>query len=155
MPSPPLLGIIHTTFLDVGLGIAIAAGGWGAFRKKQQDAKGLNGYDPVAYFTDGRPIRGSSSIASEHDGRQYYFASEQHKRLFDAEPEKYLPQYGGYCAFGVSMGQLFDIDPETGQVLDGKLYLNLNQDILTDFNKDAPGYIRQADEQWPTIATAA
>lgn len=154
-----LLGIIHINFLDnflhVGLGIAIAVAGSIALRKEQQDAKGLNGYDPVAYFTDGQPTRGSASFTSDQDGRRYYFASEQHKRLFDEEPEKYLPQYGGYCAFGVSMGQLFDVDPETGQVLDGKLYLNLNQDILTDFNKDAPGYIRQADEQWPTIAAAA
>ncbi|MEM8873221.1 MAG: YHS domain-containing (seleno)protein [Planctomycetota bacterium] len=94
----------------------------------------INGYDPVAYSEMGEPKKGNFQIASTHDGATYWFVSEKHKALFDADPEKYLPQYGGYCAYGVAIGRKFNADPHTWAIIDGKLYLNLNDQIAEVFN---------------------
>src|SRR6266852_5519025 len=84
----------------------------------------VSGYDPVAFFTDSKPVNGSPSITAEHQGATYFFASEEHKKLFTENPDKYAPQFGGYCAFGVGLGKLFPVDINTAQVRDGKLFLN-------------------------------
>src|SRR6266702_379405 len=84
----------------------------------------LSGYDPVAFFTDSKPVNGSPFIAAEHQGATYFFATEEHKKLFTEDPDKYVPQFGGFCAYGVSVGKLFPVDITTWQVRDGKLYLN-------------------------------
>jgi YHS domain-containing protein len=109
------------------------------------------GYDPVAFFTDAKPVNGSPSISAEHRGAIYFFATEDHKQLFTADPEKYVPQCGGFCAFGVSVGALFPVDISTWQVRDGKLYLNLNQDILKKFNADFAGNVAKAEKNWPGL----
>ncbi|HMB71717.1 MAG TPA: YHS domain-containing (seleno)protein, partial [bacterium] len=83
----------------------------------------LGGYDPVAFFTGGKPVHGSPSITAEHRGATYLFASEENRQLFQESPERYAPQYGGYCAYGVSVGALFPVDVSTWQVRNGKLYL--------------------------------
>lgn len=83
--------------------------------------------------------------------RRLFVRSFLNTEAFQRDPERYLPQYDGYCAFGVAMGQRFDVDPKTGQVIDGKLYLNLNHKILAEFNQDAPGFIQRADEKWPEV----
>lgn len=111
----------------------------------------LNGFDPVAFFTDGKPVNGSPAIAAEHRGATYYFATEGHKQLFAANPEKYAPQFGGYCAYGVAVGKLFPVDISTWQVRDGKLYLNLNPDILKTFNSDVAGNLAKAGRNWPGL----
>ena len=113
----------------------------------------LHGYDAVSYFA-GQPMAGKPEHASSIGGAKYLFASAEHKAMFDKEPAKYMPQYGGYCAFGVAKGKLFDIDPKTGQVIGGKLYVNLNAQVLADFNKDTAGYIRTADGNWPGLVKA-
>jgi YHS domain-containing protein len=115
----------------------------------------LDGYDPVAFFTDSKPVHGSPTITAEHRGAIYLFASEAHRKAFAAAPEKYLPQYGGFCAYGASLGALFPVDISTWQIRDGKLYLNLNPEILAAFNQDFAGSVRKADAAWPGLARQA
>jgi YHS domain-containing protein len=112
----------------------------------------LQGYDPVAYFTDGAPTKGNWKITAIHNDATYRFASEEHKAAFEADPEAYLPQYGGYCAFGAAMGFKFDGDPNHWKVVDGELFLNISQDIQERWVADIPGFIAQADENWTEIA---
>lgn len=114
----------------------------------------VSGFDTVAFFTDSKPINGSPFISAEHKGATYFFASEEHKKLFVANPEKYAPQFGGYCAFGVGIDKLFPVDISTWQVRDGKLYLNLNPDILKKFNEDLKGNVAKADKNWPGLVKA-
>lgn len=111
----------------------------------------VNGYDTVAFFTDSKPVNGSPFISAEYQGATYLFATEDHKSLFVASPETYTPQYGGFCAFGVGLGKLFPVDISTWQVRDGKLYLNLNQDILKKFNQDFTGNVAKAEKNWPSL----
>ena len=116
---------------------------------------GLVGYDPVAYFTDGKPMRGSGYHVTVHDGVTYVFTTEEHKKMFEANPQKYLPAYGGYCAYGVAVGKKFVIDPEAWKIVDGVLYLNLDKDIQRKWAKDIPGYIKKAEANWPKIKDKA
>ena len=111
----------------------------------------VNGYDPVAFFTEKKPVHGDPAITATYEGATYLFSSEEAKALFAKDPAKYAPQFGGYCAFGVSVGALFPVDVSTWQVRDGKLYLNLNPAILEAFNKDFEGYISKADKNWPDL----
>jgi YHS domain-containing protein len=113
----------------------------------------IKGHDPVAYFTMNKPVQGSPSFTAKHDGATYWFANAQHQQVFTAQPAKYVPQYGGYCAFGVAKGAKPDIDPTAFSVVDGKLYLNLNPDVQSRWLKDVPGYIKTADENWKSLAT--
>ena len=115
----------------------------------------LQGYDPVAYFTEGQPMEGNWQITTVHDYAVYRFATEEHKAAFEADPEAYLPQYGGFCAFGAAMGFKFDGDPEHWRVVDGELFLNISQDIQDRWVQDIPGYIEKADTNWATIAQKA
>ena len=111
----------------------------------------LNGYDPVAFFTDGKPVNGDPGVTSTHKGATYFFASKAHKAAFEADPEKYAPQYGGYCAYGAALGALFPVDISTWQVRNGKLYLNLNPAIAKEFNKNPEGNIAKAEKNWPGL----
>ena len=115
----------------------------------------LQGYDPVAYFTEGQATPGDYRITSVHNDATYRFSSEAHKATFEANPEAYLPQYGGYCAFGAAMGFKVDGDPELWKIVDGELFLNLAQDIQERWETDIPGFIQQADAQWTTIENVA
>ncbi len=111
----------------------------------------VGGYDTVAFFTDKKPINGDPGISAAFQGATYIFASKEHKELFAAAPEKYAPQCGGYCAYGVSVGALFPVDISTWQVRDGKLYLNLNKSILKKFNADFAINVAKADKNWPAL----
>jgi YHS domain-containing protein len=117
------------------------------------DAEGvtLKGYDPVAYFTDGAPVKGTKEFQYEWQGAKWLFASREHLVMFRENPEKYAPRYGGYCAYAVSRKTTADIDPEAWAIVDGKLYLNLNKDVQNIWNKDRPGYINKADQNWPKL----
>ncbi len=108
----------------------------------------VDGYDTVAFFTDGKPMHGDPSDKSTYQGATYFFASRGHKTLFDANPAKYVPQFGGFCAYGVGLNALFPVDISTWQVRDGKLYLNLNPEILKAFNADLSGNLKKADGNW-------
>ena len=111
----------------------------------------VGGYDTVAFFTESKPVNGSPAITAEYQGATWFFASEDHKALFTAHPEKYAPQCGGHCAFGVSVGALFPVDVTTWQVRNEKLYLNLNKDILKKFNADFDANVAKADKNWPAL----
>ena len=111
----------------------------------------LSGFDTVAFFADGKPVNGSPHINAEYRGAIYYFASEEHKRLFTSNPERYVPQFGGFCAYGVSINKVFPVDISTWQVRNGKLYLNLNPDIRVKFDADFDGNLAKATKNWPGL----
>lgn len=111
----------------------------------------IKGYDPVAYFTMGKPVKGSDDFEHEYLNATWRFASAAHRDAFAKEPQKYMPQYGGYCAYGVSKGYAVGVDPEAWKVVEGKLYLNYNKDVQKAWLQDIPGRIRKADENWPKI----
>lgn len=117
----------------------------------EQDIQALEGRDPVAYFTEGKAVRGDGFILSKHNGLTYLFTSKDHKATFDKEPEKYAPQFGGWCSFGVSVGKKFHADPEAFVVHEGKLYVNVNKDILKKFKEDLAGNIKKAEASWSKI----
>jgi hypothetical protein len=104
----------------------------------------INGYDPVAYFTDSKPIKGLGSITINWHGATWHFADIRHRELFAAEPEKYAPQFGGWCAYGWSQGYPAKIEPQAWSVVDGRLYLNYNMDVRKDWEKKRAEYIRSA-----------
>jgi len=112
----------------------------------------LHGYDPVAFFTVSAPTPGRADLAAVHQGATYYFASQENLDRFEADPERYAPAYGGFCAYGVSVGKKFDGDPRYWTVSGGRLYLNLNEEIARKFNADVPGSIAKAEAQWRKIA---
>jgi len=111
----------------------------------------LRGVDPVSYFTNGAPEDGNFAITEVHNGATYRFTSEENRELFKQNPDKYLPQYGGFCAFGTAMGVKVDGDPDLWKIVEGKLYLNLSESIQDRWNKDVSGYISTADTNWVKI----
>jgi YHS domain-containing protein len=115
------------------------------------DGLALGGYDAVAYFETGRPTHGVAAIAASYGGARYLFASEAHRKTFLADPQKYVPAFGGFCAVGTSFGEKVDVDPETGKVVKGKLYLNNSPKVAATFDKDQPGTISRAEHNWPTV----
>lgn len=115
------------------------------------DVVGAGGYDLTSYHAGEKPYRGNGNHVVVRDGVRYLFASEQNKKLFEKDPEKYLPAYGGWCAFGVAMGKKFVADPDVWEIVDGKLYLNLDNKVKDLWLKDVPGYISKADENWEKI----
>ena len=120
-----------------------------------QSTPGISGYDPVAYFTDGKAMKGSGYHVADYKGVTYAFASKDHKQLFEDNPEKYVPAYGGYCAYGVAVGKKFVSDPEAWKVVDGTLYLNLDKDIQSKWLQDVPGYIKKSEANWKEIKDKA
>ena len=112
----------------------------------------VEGYDVVAYFEEGRPVEGSREHAHEWMGATWRFASAEHRDRFVASPERYAPQYGGFCAYAVSQGTTAGIDPEAWKIVDDKLYLNLSPSIQEIWSQDIPGYVRLADRNWPGIS---
>jgi YHS domain-containing protein len=111
----------------------------------------INGYDTVAYFTVGKPVKGTDSLIHEWMGAKWKFSTQAHLDLFKGSPEKYAPQYGGYCAYGVAQGNLVKVEPDQFTVLDGKLYLNYDADVQATWKKDIPGYIKTADAKFSSL----
>lgn len=118
----------------------------------EKDGLALRGYDPVAYFTDGKPVKGSPEYKADYKGSSFAFASQAHRDLFVADPAKYAPQYGGFCAFGTAGGYKAAIDPAAFTIVDGKLYLNYNSGVQKQWSRDVPGFIAKADKNWPDVA---
>jgi YHS domain-containing protein len=108
----------------------------------------IQGYDPVAFFTDKKPVKGDQNFLVKHAGAIYFFASKEHKDLFKADPAKYTPEFGGYCAYGVSRNKLVEIDVDAFQIVDGKLLLQYSKGVRDDFNKDTKGNLAKADANW-------
>jgi YHS domain-containing protein len=113
---------------------------------------GIKGYDPVAYFTDHKAVAGSDQITYDWKGVTWRFASAEHRDAFKANPEKYAPQYGGFCSWGVAQGKLFDVDPANAwKIVDDKLYMNFNGDIEKKWEADISGFIKKAETNWPKL----
>jgi YHS domain-containing protein len=121
------------------------------FSEPKRTGVAIRGYDPVAYFTDRKPVAGKDAFVTEWMGAQWKFASQDHLDKFKAEPAKYAPQYGGYCAYGVANGKAVKIEPEQWTVVDGKLYLNYDADINKTWRADRGNYIRQADSKFAEL----
>lgn len=111
----------------------------------------IRGYDPVAYFRDGGPRQGKPEFSVRHGGAVWRFASAEHKALFEADPERYLPAYGGFCAYGTSRGYLVKIEPEAWSIVDGKLYLNYDLGVRETWAGRTKTYIARADGNWPRL----
>ena len=111
----------------------------------------VGGYDPVAYFTAHKPVEGRGDILYEWKGVTWRFASEKNRDTFKANPEKYAPQFGGYCAYAVAKGGTAKGDPQAWTIVGGKLYLNLSPAVQKLWEKDIPGYIKAADKNWPGV----
>ncbi len=116
---------------------------------------GLSGFDPVAYFTEGKPMKGSGFHTAVYEGVTYAFASEEHLKQFQADPQKFLPAYGGYCAYGLAVGKKFVADPEVWTIVQGRLYLNLDKNIQGKWQKDLDGYVKRADANWANVRDTA
>jgi YHS domain-containing protein len=111
----------------------------------------INGYDTVAYFTASKAVVGKDAYSTDWMGAKWKFASQGNLDLFKANPEKYAPQYGGYCAYGVAQGYLVKVEPDQFTVRDGKLYLNYDAEVQAKWLKDPAGYIKTADTQFPAL----
>ena len=115
------------------------------------DGLAIQGYDPVAYFNEGKPVYGRDEFTHEHAGATWRFASAANRDAFAAEPARYAPQYGGYCAWAVSQGYTASTDPAAWHIEDGKLYLNYSKSVQSRWAKDIPGHITKADANWPDL----
>lgn len=111
----------------------------------------LSGYDPVAYFVKNKPRKGNQKYTAVHNGVIYRFESADNRDTFNTNPNRYAPQYGGFCAFGAAMGKKFDGDPKAWKIVDDKLYINLNSRVQTRWVKDIPGYIGLGNSNWEEI----
>lgn len=113
----------------------------------------ISGYDPVAYFTESAAQAGTSQFTATYKNAIYYFSSAQNRDLFKAEPSKYAPQFGGFCAMGVALHKKLDVDPHAWYIEGGKLYLNLNKKVQKKWFTDVAGHIAQANEIWEDVKT--
>lgn len=111
----------------------------------------LEGYDPVAFFSDSRAVKGNEQYQAHVGGATYLFSSAEHLATFQQEPARYTPQFGGYCAYGASQGHVAPVEISTWQILDGRLTLNYSKDVQQKFNKDVAGYLAKANAQWPRL----
>lgn len=116
------------------------------------DGVAIRGYDPVAYFRDGGPRQGKAAFSLTHAGATWHFASAENKALFAADPETYMPAYGGYCAYGVAKGGLFKTEPDAWAIRGGRLYLNFDRSVQATWAKGADRFIATADRNWPALA---
>ncbi|USG60726.1 YHS domain-containing protein [Sneathiella marina] len=112
----------------------------------------VEGYDVVAYFTEGKPVEGTDDLSVNWKGVTWQFSSAENKALFESDPEKYAPQFGGYCAWAVSQGYTASTVPEAWNIIDGKLYLNYSKGVQSTWEQDIPGNIKLADTNWPNIS---
>jgi YHS domain-containing protein len=117
----------------------------------ERNGLAIDGYDPVAYFTEQKPVKGSSEFRTDHHGSIFQFMSAAHREAFVADPSKYVPQYGGYCAYGMAKGYKATIDPAAFTVIHGQLYLNYSETIRSRWVTDIQGYIQKADTNWPEV----
>lgn len=120
-----------------------------------QENIAIAGHDPVAYFVTNQATKGDKKFSATHQGATYYFASASNRDAFKANPAKYEPQFGGFCALGVALGKKLDVDPTVWKIVDGKLYFNVNRDVQTKWNEDIPGNLVKAQANWPVLKDKA
>jgi hypothetical protein len=140
--------------LALGAAALLAIALPGAARAQSVYAEGgvaIDGTDPVAYFTEGRPVAGDPAITHDWNGATWRFATAANRDRFVAEPDAYAPQYGGYCAWAVSEGYTASTTPEAWRIENGKLYLNYSRRIQRRWERDIPGHIASGDANWPAV----
>lgn len=115
----------------------------------------LAGHDAVAYFTKSKPVKGSAKFTATYNDAIYRFSSAKNRDMFSANPKKYAPQYGGFCAYGMTFGKKFEIDGKAFEIVEGKLYVNKNIDVYKAWKEDVPTHINQANDKWPTVENVA
>ena len=115
---------------------------------KNKNGVAINGYDPVAYFTDSKSVMGSKMYSYKWNGAEWYFASKNHEDMFKNNPGKYAPQFGGFCAYGVTKNKLVSSDPNAWQIVDGKLYLCSTKKVHKLWDKDSKDNIKKGDKTW-------
>jgi YHS domain-containing protein len=144
--------IMKKGILTVGLVLAMIIA---ALAQKSEIFKtsdgAIRGYDPVAFFKDNKPVKGNSKFTYTWKGADWFFANQQNLETFKADPEKYAPQFGGYCAYGMAGGHKAPTDTDTWTIVGDKLYFNYNKDVKVMWNKDRPGLITKAEKNWPEI----
>lgn len=135
------------------LAAALLALSFCAQAQNNVDSSGLalQGYDPVAYFTEQKAIRGRPQFTAAHEGATYRFFSEKNRDAFLAAPSRYAPQYGGYCAYGMASGYKAPVEPDAWTVSGDKLYLNYDRSVRGTWSSDIPGHVRKADANWPKL----
>ncbi|MDD9909240.1 MAG: hypothetical protein OXR62_06060 [Ahrensia sp.] len=142
----PALALVTATFMpmdDAWAGQAIFTG--------STDGIAINGYDPVAYFKQNAPVEGSADYTTLYKGVTWRFSSAENRDLFIADPEKYEPQYGGYCAYAVAKNQLAKTEPDAFSIVDGKLYLNFDKPVRSIWEAEKGSFIVQGDANWPDL----
>lgn len=112
----------------------------------------LQGYDPVGYFTDSKPIKGDPKFTATYKGGTYHFASATHKKSFESNPAKYAPQFGGFCGYAASINKLAPIEVQYFQVLHGRLVMQHNEKAWKLWHQDVEGNLKKADANWPTLS---
>ena len=141
--------------LTMGIGQATAAEPINTLEKSlfryKPNGIAIRGFDTVAYFTQGMPVMGSGDFSTEWMGATWHFSTQDHLDLFLEQPESYAPQYGGYCAYGVSQGYLVKIEPDQWTIVQDKLYLNYDKEVQATWVKDIPGYIKKADADYSDL----
>ena len=115
----------------------------------------LAGHDAVAYFTEGKPVKGDARYTAQHEGAVYRFSSEKNRNTFQENPDKYAPAYGGYCALGTSFGKKFEVDGQAFEVVEGRLYVNKSLTVYETWSEDIPNNIVKAEGLWPQIKNVA
>jgi YHS domain-containing protein len=116
-----------------------------------KSGEAIRGYDPVAYFKENKPVKGNDSFTFSWQGAKWKFASQQNLNDFKSNPEKYAPQFGGYCAYGVSDNHKASTSPEAWTIVNGKLYLNYDTDVQKLWKEDQQMHIQKANKNWPTV----
>lgn len=148
-----LLASVAVVFL--GTATAMAAEPVNTLEKKLFGYKpsgiAIRGYDTVAYFTEGKPVKGVEAFSTQWMGADWLFSSQENLDRFLESPDDYAPQYGGYCAYGVAQGYLVKIEPDQWSIVDGKLYLNYDSDVQKKWQQDIPGFITQADSDFDSL----
>ena len=139
--------ILFTTFFVV-IASSLFAQKSEVFKPSDQ---AIRGYDPVAYFTAGKPVKGDKTFSLHWKDADWYFSSKENLNSFAKSPEKYAPQYGGYCAYGMSEGHKAPTDPDAWTIIDGKLYLNYSTDVRTKWRENEKERIDKANRNWPQL----
>lgn len=152
---------MKTPLFSLAVALALAAKAYAGPARDHQilvytnrDGVALQGYDPVAYFTDHQPARGNPNFMSAYQGAKYWFASAQHKAAFDTEPAKHAPAYGGFCGYAASIGKVRPADPLVWTIVDGQLIVQNTKGAAKLWDKDVPANKAKADKYWPLLAEA-
>ncbi len=140
-----------TVFLAVTLLLSSIANAAKPVYSGGRERAAIRGFDPVSYFTEGQPRKGSEEFTLKHNGAKWMFSNKENLEKFSANPEKYTPQFGGYCAYAVANGSTASIKPEFFTIYNDKLYLNYSRSVYKKWLKDKDAYIKSASQEWPSL----